>query len=239
MEKKFTIEGVFKETADIIKKDFWGIVGKYSLVVVVAIAVNYIFPARRSLLGFLVEVVVSVLLSFFLSNIALSYARGHKLSLVEIAKKLSFESFSDFALVMILTLALFFVGYIFIIIPGLIVLSRVIFAKYVVLENDLSSWECVVKSDEMTKGNRYRIFAMMCLIGVSFVLSVVLFLVGTFSYLLILKVIAEVWIALTGLFSSLSFAVLYTKLSSSADQEAVIGDSDVVEVVEVDIIEEA
>ena len=63
----------------------------------------------------------------------------------------------------ILTGLFILLGFVLLIVPGIILAIRLSFVSYLVIDRKLSAWEAITTSWEMTKGHGWRIFGIFCL----------------------------------------------------------------------------
>jgi len=101
----------------------------------------------------------------------------------------------------LLVTALIMMGFIFFIIPGIIVWCRLIFVSYLVMDKKLDPVVAVEESWKLTRGHGWRIFAMGLVSIFIFILGLVLLIIGTLP--------AVMWIKSS--FASLYEAVLIQK----------------------------
>jgi uncharacterized membrane protein len=113
-------------------------------------------------------------------------------------KKLLIEGFSTNYLQIILanliTFALIGIGFVFLIIPGIIIACRLVFVPYIVMDKRLEPLAALEKSWDMTRGYGWTIFGMAMLAILVFIAGLLCFLVGAF---------------ISGMWISASFASLY------------------------------
>lgn len=116
--------------------------------------------------------------------------------------KLLFEGFKtkylNIVLANLIVFALVMIGFIMLIIPGIIILCRLAFVTYLIMDKDLEPIKAVEKSWQMTRGHGWKIFWMAILSFFIFIGGVIVFIVGA--------IVSIMWIH--SAFASLYQAVL-------------------------------
>jgi uncharacterized membrane protein len=122
--------------------------------------------------------------------------------------KFLFEGFKTRYLKIILAnlivVALAIIGFVFLIIPGIIVLCRLAFVPYLVMDKDLEPMQAVEKSWQMTRGHGWKIFWMAILSFFIIIAGIIAFIVGV--------IISFMWI-------HSAFATLYQSVLNQNDDE--------------------
>ncbi len=104
------------------------------------------------------------------------------------------EKYVNIVLANLLKFAIVGIGFVFLIIPGIILLCRLAFVSLLVMDKDLDPIAAIEKSWQMTRGHGWRIFGMALLAVPVFIAGLICFLVGA--------VVAVMWI-------SAAFTALY------------------------------
>lgn len=116
--------------------------------------------------------------------------------------KLLFEGFKtkylNIVLANLIVFALVMIGFLMLIIPGIIILCRLAFVTYLIMDKDLEPIKAVEKSWQMTRGHGWKIFGMAILSFFIFIGGVIVFIVGA--------IVSIMWIH--SAFASLYQAVL-------------------------------
>ena len=107
------------------------------------------------------------------------------------------EKYVHIVLANLLKVALIAMGFIFLIVPGIILLCRLAFVSLLVMDKDLEPIAAIEKSWQMTKGHGWRIFGMGLLAIPVFIAGLICFIVGAF--------VAVMWISAA--FTSLYHAI--------------------------------
>ena len=122
--------------------------------------------------------------------------------------KLLFEGFRsrylNIVLANLIVTALVIMGFVMLIIPGIIIACRLAFVSYLVMDKNLDPMKAVEKSWHMTKGHGWTIFFMAITSIFLFILGIIAFFVGVF--------IAIIWI-------HAAFATLYQSVLNQIDDE--------------------
>ena len=121
---------------------------------------------------------------------------------------LLFEGFKSKYLKIILAnlivIALMVIGFILLIVPGIIVLVRLAFVPFLVMDRDLEPMQAVEKSWQLTRGHGWKIFGMGVLSFLIIIAGLLVFIVGViFSFM---------WI-------HAAFATLYQSIISQSDED--------------------
>ncbi len=93
--------------------------------------------------------------------------------------------------------ALIALGFLFLIVPGIILACRLVFVSYLVMDKGLEPIAAIEKSWEMTRGHGWRIFGMGLLAIPLFLLGLLCFIVGA--------IVAVMWVKAA--FASLYYAI--------------------------------
>ena len=215
MNQTFSIRAAYKEAYAIIKPRFWAIIGQYLLIFFVLSILFSILLGRGAILGGIVTGYIGI-------KWALAWVNKGSFTFDDLFENLSFKKFIYFVLVIALVVLSVFGGLLLLVIPGIIFGIRLMFAKFIVIENDMKPMEALKESKRITKGVRWKLF--------------------WFSLTAILVVVIGLLCLIVGIFFaaplvSLATAVIYKKLR---DQHAVVtqtSDDTVIEVVVAEIVE--
>ena len=212
MEHTFSIKGVLKQSYGIIKADFWNIVGKFFLIVLFGI----ILSAMTGHI-FILNILVSTLLGMAINVFALSFAEGKDFSFETFADYLSWKKFFYYFAAALIGGLMAILGFILLIVPGVLIALRFAFVKYIAVDKNLDPIEILKESVKMTKGNRGQIFLFFLLALLINVGGLICFAVG---------------VLFTFPLTSIAFALVYKKLSGTY-QETLFEE----ETVEAEIVE--
>ena len=161
----FSIQEAFSFGWKTTLKNFWFILG----VVVVMLAVNIGFSILQNGMGesglvflmFIASIVISFIMQVGLIAIFLKLAKGEKAEFKELFT--TTKPVLSFAGASIITAAAVMVGFVFFIIPGIILSIMFMFSTYLIVEKGMGPIEALKKSVEMTKGSRLKLFGFLIL----------------------------------------------------------------------------
>ena len=90
------------------------------------------------------------------------------------------NNYLNIILANLLTFAIIGIGFVFLIIPGIILACRLVFVSYLVMDKNMEPVAAVEKSWEMTRGYGWKIFGMAVLVLPIFIGGLLCFIVGVF-----------------------------------------------------------
>lgn len=90
------------------------------------------------------------------------------------------ENYLNIILAHLLKFAIIGIGFVFLIIPGIIFACRLAFVSFLVMDKNMEPIAAVEKSWEMTRGHGWKIFGMALLAIPIFIGGIICFLVGAF-----------------------------------------------------------
>ncbi len=114
------------------------------------------------------------------------------------------KNYVNIILANLLTVAIVGLGFVFLIIPGIILACRLVFVSYLVMDKNLEPVAAVEKSWEMTRGHGWKIFGMALLAILVAIAGLLCFIVGI--------VFAIIWI-------SAAFAAMYHAIDLEETQK--------------------
>lgn len=94
------------------------------------------------------------------------------------------NNYLNIILANLLTFAIVGLGFVFLIIPGIILACRLVFVPYLVMDKNLDPVAAVEKSWSMTRGHGWKIFGMAMLAILIFFLGLLCLIVGVFFALM-------------------------------------------------------
>lgn len=107
------------------------------------------------------------------------------------------KNYINIVLAHLITTAIIIIGFLFLIVPGIILACRLVFVSYLVMDKNMEPIAALEKSWAMTKGHGWRIFGMGLLAIPIFILGVLCFFVGA--------IVSIMWIHAA--FASLYYAI--------------------------------
>jgi uncharacterized membrane protein len=112
----------------------------------------------------------------------LLYLRGMRNEKIDISEL--FDGFKNnylnIILANLLTFAIIGIGFVFLIVPGIILACRLAFVSYLVMDKNMEPVAAVEKSWEMTRGYGWKIFGMALLVLPILIAGLLCFIVGVF-----------------------------------------------------------
>ena len=122
--------------------------------------------------------------------------------------KYLFEGFKtkylNIVLANLIVTALVMIGFVMLIIPGIIILCRLSFVSFLVMDKNLDPMKAVEKSWQMTRGHGWTIFVMGVISIFVFIAGVIVFIVGA--------IISIMWI-------HAAFATMYQSVQNMNDDD--------------------
>ncbi len=132
----------------------------------------------------------------------LNAIRGEKVEIVDL-----FDGFRtkylNIVLANLITVALVIMGFILLIIPGIIILCRLVFVSYLVMDKGLEPIRAIEESWKMTRGQGWTIFGLAIISFLIFIAGLILLFVGVFFSLMLIHA---------------SFATLYQAILNQEDK---------------------
>lgn len=114
-------------------------------------------------------------------------------------------NFGNIVLSNLLMFLIIGLGFVLLIVPGIILACRLAFVPYLVMDKNMDAVEALKKSWEMTKGHGWTIFFMALLAVLIIIAGFIVFIVGV--------IFAVMWI-------TAAFAALYYAVESNGNQDA-------------------
>jgi uncharacterized membrane protein len=129
-------------------------------------------------LGFFYWLLLFPIFSYGVDWIYLKAIRDKEIDIKEMF--IGFNNYVNIILAHLLATAIIGIGFIFLIVPGIIFACRLVFVPYIVLDRNLDAVKAVEKSWQMTAGHGWKIFGMGVLSFFIIVLGLILLIVGVF-----------------------------------------------------------
>jgi hypothetical protein len=104
----------------------------------------------------------------------------------------------------LIVIALTIIGFVLLVVPGIIVLCRLVFVPYLIMDQDLEPMQAVEKSWQMTRGHGWKVFWMAILSFFIIIAGFIVFVVGA--------IVSFMWI-------HAAFATLYQSVLNQTDDE--------------------
>jgi uncharacterized membrane protein len=150
------------------------------------------------LLSFVYSILIGGPVSFGIAYVYLKAARGQKVEIQDMFE--SFKNYWNTVLAIILTYAIIVVGFIMLIIPGIIFACKLTFVPYLVVDRKMEVIDAIKESWNMTNGHSLSVFAIG-LLGIPICIAgLILFGVGIIlSYMWIYLTLASLYYAVSSL----------------------------------------
>lgn len=130
------------------------------------------------ILVFLYSLLLLPIIKYGIDYIFLKAVRDQSLDLKEIFT--GFKNYLNIVLAHLLASALIILGFIFFIIPGIILACRLVFVSYLVMDRQLDPIKAVEKSWQMTYGHGWKIFGMGIISFFLIIIGLILMIIGVF-----------------------------------------------------------
>lgn len=175
MNKAFGIKGSLSFGWREVKKNFWFL----ALFTLATLVVSAILGGGKSpsVLGQFLSVLVSLFMAFTFARIGLDAVKGRVFSWKD-AFEINWSVFGVYIITSILCMIAYSVGLVFLIIPGLIILVRLSFFGFIVVEGESSPMHAIQKSWALTKGRFWHLFAFGLILGLIDIAGLLLVGVG-------------------------------------------------------------
>lgn len=154
------------------------------------------------ILAFLYSLLLLPIISYGIDWFFLKAVRDEPLDFKDIFA--GFKNYLNIILAHLLATALIILGFIFFIIPGIILACRLVFVPYLVMDRGLDPIKAVEKSWQMTYGHGWKIFGMGVISFLLIIVGLILLIIGVFF--------AAMWIGT-------AFASLYYHIDAQEKKE--------------------
>lgn len=199
MKYKFNIKEALKQGWDLTKKHFWLMLGIGVLSMLVSYAiegVKYLFLGMSQHSGFMYLPYLLFLIAGFVASLILSFntyrmifdmidGKGAKIMDLfkwddTIAKRLGKWLLANIAVGLIV-----FVGFIFLIIPGIYFAIKYAYVNMLMVEKDMTIGEAFKKSADMTQGEKWHLLGLFAICVVAVIVGMLLLVVGIIPAIMI------------------------------------------------------
>ena len=199
MENTFSKSDSIEQAWELVKANFWFLVGLTFALLLVSNFFSYISDLLETEgLIFTLSIiswVIQVFLSIGIINISLKLARGEVASWGDLwTKRHLFWRYIGGSILYALIVS---VGLLLLIIPGVIWALKYQFFTYILVDKELSIWAALKDSSRLAQGHKGNIFVLNILLTLIAVLGLLLFFIG------LLAAMPIIW---------LTYALVYLKL---------------------------
>jgi uncharacterized membrane protein len=180
MKKKFEIDKAFEYGWDAMKPNFWFFASILAFVFIIYAALSYLMKNSGSL-NVVLNVIyyfVCILISLGLIKIALKIYEKKRNSFLDIVN--SYEMFLDYLIASVIYGVVVVIGLILIIVPGIILMNRLMFYPYLIVNKKMGPITALKKSWEMTKDHTGIIFIFWLMTSLINIIGVLIFGIGLF-----------------------------------------------------------
>jgi uncharacterized membrane protein len=151
------------------------------VVFVSAITASLRIGVQKSVLAYLVlsivQYVVNIIVAMGLIRISLEFVSKVKPKLLDIVY---YKPIARYILASIIQGIIVLVGFILLIIPGIILAVRLQYASYLIVDKNLGPIEAIKTSWKITRGNTWNLFFFGIILGLINILGILCLLVGLF-----------------------------------------------------------
>ncbi len=181
--EKFSIEKCFQASWELFKKRSWFFIGFTASIFAISFVVNLITSTLTSsndalphLVSFAISLAFSIAISFAQTRF---YLRAHdQPQQVRFSDSWSGHKLWPYALLYVILSACILIGFILLIVPGVILMLVWMFSTYILLDSDRTWREAFAESRRITKGHRWELFLFVLALLVLNILGVIALLVG-------------------------------------------------------------
>jgi uncharacterized membrane protein len=162
MNTAFTIKESVSFGWKEVKKNFWFL----TLFTLATLVVGGIVGGGKnpSVIGQFLSVLVSLFMTFTFARIGLDAVKG-KVFAWKDTLEISWNVFGMYIIASILCMIAYMIGFALLIIPGLIILVRLSFFGFFILEGEASPVHAIKRSWALTKGRFWQLFAFGIVLG--------------------------------------------------------------------------
>jgi hypothetical protein len=182
MEEPSSPIELIKRSVDIFSKkdNFWFFIKIYSFMLPFSLffvlqgfipgltgsQVNYTLQLGVNVLVNLLYLLISTWVSVSAISSFERILTGEKLSAVEVLKKGCKKYWWSYFLLTIVLALISGIGFILLIVPGILFITWFAFARFILVEKGLKIKECLIKSREMVRGRFWKIFGRLLIFGI-------------------------------------------------------------------------
>jgi len=180
MKKKFAVDKAFDYGWSSMKPNFWFFASVLAFVFIMYTALSYLMKHSGSLNTVLTIIYyfVCILVSIGLIKIALKIYEKKKNDFLDIIN--SYEQFLDYLIASIIYGIILFVGFILLIVPGIIMMSRLMFYPYLIVNKNMGPIKALKKSWEITQDHTSQVFVFWLMSSLINIIGMLVFGIGLF-----------------------------------------------------------
>jgi uncharacterized membrane protein len=178
--KKLSVGEAFHDAWITFKKYPWVFVGAAALMGAVSILSNSLSRDRHGLVSFLVSIAFALLswwMYLGLVRMALVAHTGGAIKLDFLFRE-SGKMLEHYIVGLILSVVIILIGFVLLIIPGIIAKLGLLFVPFLILEKDMKGVESIKESWRMSKGYKWQLFGLLIVLLFLNILGALVFGVG-------------------------------------------------------------
>lgn len=175
MEFKFSVGDKIKEAWPLYKENF----GMFILMVIISFVTQSLGNEKHLFLAF-VSFIVSILVSYVWIRSIINLVDKKEFKPFEKESFPSISQYWNFLKTVFLSTLVIIVGVIFLIIPGLYLSGRLMFASYISVEKNQGARKSIRESWDMTKDFGWKIFGKGLLVGLFILAGLIALFFGVF-----------------------------------------------------------
>lgn len=154
--KEFSVIRTLKDAYAIAEDKLWQVVGQFAVLFLSSVLL-LVLAGDNALLS----IVISALFSLASVIFGLTYAYGSNFTFDMLTEKITFKIFSYYLLASIAVSALTIVGLAALVVPGVIIMSMLLFTPHLILNKSLKPIDAMKESRRMTKGYRGKLLLLV------------------------------------------------------------------------------
>lgn len=158
MKELMTVGSFIGFGVESLKRNLFKFVGLIIVAFIGLILIGYIAMALGDTIGSVISFVASILIAFGMIQNTINITRGQPIDFAAFYNAGPMKMI-NFLVAMILVSIIVSIGFILLIIPGIILAYMLILVPYLVIDQDMGALEAISKSMELTKGYKMDIFA--------------------------------------------------------------------------------
>ncbi|MBF25619.1 MAG: hypothetical protein CMP49_03770 [Flavobacteriales bacterium] len=120
---------------------------------------------------------LSLYISAAITLMAIKYMRGELISFHHLTA-ISINKFVHYFLATVVSTIFIIIGFILFILPGIYIMSRLLFVRYLVVDKNLNFDEAIKQSWKMTNDNVFTLYLFLCMLALILLIGFILFVVG-------------------------------------------------------------
>lgn len=178
--QSFSIKEAFTFAWNTFKKEPWLYGGIALVVIAISFVVNRIAGEMGGMIGSLLSL-VAVLIQWWVylafARIALAAHAGQPVSF-KMLTEVKWDTYYKFALAMILSGIIVFIGLVLLIVPGIIAQLMLSMVVFVALEKHMGVIDMLKESRRLTDGHKWTLFGFMLIVAVMNIIGALIFGIG-------------------------------------------------------------